>query len=229
MVGRYPLAALFLDLPPEELDVNVHPAKAEVRFRFPDRVFSLVQRSVRRALLAQSPVPQFTGKTWQPFTSPPMDSTSSYPDSLSSQIPQSEVLQEKSGDQNDHSQILFNHRSLLAACHCSDWWVRSVRLTWWRRARMGFTSLISMLPMNGFSSKDSAVSTRQSFPSQALLEPVILEVPAWKRPHYSITSSMPLQHLGFDIEPFGSDSYRIRSLPASNRRDGPAGSGSGGD
>jgi DNA mismatch repair protein MutL len=61
MVGRYPLAALFLEIPPEELDVNVHPAKAEVRFRFPDRVFSLVQRAVRRALLTQSPVPQFTG------------------------------------------------------------------------------------------------------------------------------------------------------------------------
>ncbi len=57
MVGRYPLSILFLAMPPEAVDVNVHPAKAEVRFREPERLFSFVQRAVRRALLASSPVP----------------------------------------------------------------------------------------------------------------------------------------------------------------------------
>ncbi len=60
MVGRYPLAALFVEMPPEMVDVNVHPAKAEVRFRDKDRVFSGVQRTVRRALLAYTPVPELT-------------------------------------------------------------------------------------------------------------------------------------------------------------------------
>ena len=57
MVGRYPMAVLFLEIPPAEIDVNVHPTKAEVRFRERDRVFSSVQRAVRRALLAYTPVP----------------------------------------------------------------------------------------------------------------------------------------------------------------------------
>ncbi len=62
MVGRFPFATVFLEMPSEQVDVNVHPAKAEVRFREKDRVFSAVQRSVRRALLAYTPVPElYTG------------------------------------------------------------------------------------------------------------------------------------------------------------------------
>ena len=57
MVGRYPQAALFLELPPEMVDVNVHPTKAEVRFQERDRIFSGVRRATRRALLAHTPVP----------------------------------------------------------------------------------------------------------------------------------------------------------------------------
>jgi DNA mismatch repair protein MutL len=55
--GRYPMAVLNILIPPEEVDVNVHPAKREVRFRNEDRVFSLVQRAVRSALMEASPVP----------------------------------------------------------------------------------------------------------------------------------------------------------------------------
>lgn len=57
MVGRYPQSFLSIELPPELVDVNVHPAKAEIRFREKDEVFSGVQRAVRRALLAHTPVP----------------------------------------------------------------------------------------------------------------------------------------------------------------------------
>jgi DNA mismatch repair protein MutL len=48
--GRYPLLALFISLPPDEVDVNVHPAKAEVRFRDAGRVRSLVAGALRQAL-----------------------------------------------------------------------------------------------------------------------------------------------------------------------------------
>jgi DNA mismatch repair protein MutL len=49
-VGRHPLVALWLDLPPEELDVNVHPAKTELRFRDAAAVRALVIGSIGRAL-----------------------------------------------------------------------------------------------------------------------------------------------------------------------------------
>ena len=61
MVGRFPISVLHIGLPPEEVDVNVHPAKAEIRFRDGRAVFSLVQHAVRDALLSQAPIPQFGG------------------------------------------------------------------------------------------------------------------------------------------------------------------------
>jgi len=48
--GRHPVVALYLDLPADELDVNVHPAKAELRFRDPGGVRALVIGTLGRAL-----------------------------------------------------------------------------------------------------------------------------------------------------------------------------------
>jgi DNA mismatch repair protein MutL len=50
MTGRYAVAFLFLDLPPEAVDVNVHPTKAEVRFRDGQALYHLVLAAVRDRL-----------------------------------------------------------------------------------------------------------------------------------------------------------------------------------
>ncbi|HSA91712.1 MAG TPA: DNA mismatch repair endonuclease MutL [Terriglobales bacterium] len=58
--GVFPVVLLFLEMPALEVDVNVHPSKTEVRFRQQGAVHDFVRDTVRAALVAARPVPQFT-------------------------------------------------------------------------------------------------------------------------------------------------------------------------
>ncbi|HEX5241631.1 MAG TPA: DNA mismatch repair endonuclease MutL [Tepidisphaeraceae bacterium] len=55
--GRYPAAILMLEMPPQDVDVNVHPTKIEVRFRDSGRIHGLVHSAVREQLLGSDLTP----------------------------------------------------------------------------------------------------------------------------------------------------------------------------
>ena len=91
---RHPIAALFLDVPLEEVDVNVHPAKTEVRFRDPSAVRGLIVGGLRRALDEESQ----RGAAREQAAAPVMWTTSAVYDSTMNRHPRGSggpaVLQE---------------------------------------------------------------------------------------------------------------------------------------
>jgi DNA mismatch repair protein MutL len=69
MTGRYAVAFLFLDLPPDAVDVNVHPTKSEVRFRDARMLYHLVLATIRERLSAANLVPRLQAPA-NPFPMP---------------------------------------------------------------------------------------------------------------------------------------------------------------
>lgn len=209
MVGRFPISVLLLTLPVEEVDVNVHPAKAEVRFHQTERVFSLVQRAVRRSLLANSPVPRLDLGYWRPIS---LENSDGFIHSQESQEKEQEKIFTPSGIAStskipgDQSQQISDHLPIL-------------RLV----GQVGATYLIAEAPDGLYLIDQHAAHERVLFdkykhqlssriPSQSLLEPAILELPHSATMDFE--SKLPiLTNLGFEIEPFGADSFMVRALP----------------
>ncbi|MGB8213046.1 MAG: DNA mismatch repair endonuclease MutL [Anaerolineales bacterium] len=213
MVGRYPLAALFITVPPEEVDVNVHPAKAEVRFRNPDRAFSFVQRSTRRALLAYAPVPQVaTSSLWGAPARSVDPAWSLGHDELSEVSVQQSAI-------SGQPEVLNGQPAVTQSAAFEK--VPLLRLI----GQIGVTYLVAEGPDGLYLIDQHAAHERVLFeklmaqhaqkaiPSQALLTPAVVHLPPAST--RLLEDQLPvLQHFGFDIEPFGQNSYQVRAMPA---------------
>ena len=214
MVGRYPIAIVLLTLPPEEVDVNVHPTKAEVRFRSPDAAFTAVQRTVRYALTERAPIPTLAPKQWStgfetrpaaPMWSPEWGMLGRQDSNPKSQIP------------NPNSPISNspNPQPPLPATE-----VPLLRVI----GQVGAAYIVAEGPDGLYLIDQHAAHERilyEAFSlqraaaqivSQALLEPVAVAVPP--EAAALLEGQMEaLQRIGFSIEPFGGNTFLIRSLP----------------
>ena len=229
MVGRYPIAVMFLEMPPETVDVNVHPTKAEVRFRASDEVFRGVQRAARRALLAYMPVPEANqGLRWAPPWAPQPAWLPSTPQPDPA-WGMAQALQQPAAAPGDAAPLEAGARQAVLPAQR----VPLLRLV----GQIASTYLVAEGPDGLYLIDQHAAHERVLFerfmrqhqaappdggtegsraghiPAQALLEPAAVELPPASA--RLLEEQLPvLQHLGFQVEPFGRGTFLVRAIPA---------------
>jgi len=231
MVGRFPLAALFLELPPEEVDVNVHPTKAEVRFRQASQVFSSLQRAVRRALLAHTPIPDAVNRSlrWQqgaeqtPGSLPglwgwnqglPADERDA-PAQPGRDIETPAGLNQGLGQSMQPNAVprpaaILRPIGQIASSYLVAEGPDGLYLIDQHAAheRVLFERL-----MADHENSTASITPGQPQPSQSLLQPVTVQLPPGSA--RLLSEQLPvLLHLGFQVESFGPGAFLVRALPA---------------
>ncbi len=215
-VNRYPIAALNIELNPAEVDVNVHPTKAEVKFQDGRRVFKAVQKAVREAVVAAAPIPSYgdpapapeairtlgghAGESgWQsrspafhqfgfeaqrtaPFTVPP-GQPDEPPPTAAGAIPPMRVL-----GQIQQTYIVAEGPDGM---YLIDQHAAHERILY---------------------EKLSAQKEQAAIVSQALLEPVVVELSPGQAALIEAETEA-LTGIGFELEPFGGSTFRMRAMP----------------
>lgn len=208
---RFPLAVINIALPPDQVDVNSHPTKREVRFRHGDRLFSLVQRAVREALNAHAPVRTATrsfaptGQVSEPEPFPnlprPAFSGGSAPQRDDMTLPTT-ALAPADGSLRD---VLADLRV-----------VGQIRQTYIvAEGRSG------MYLIDQHAAHERVVFDQirrrmheAARPSQPLLAPLATELSAAQASTLESYADL-LADYGFVVEPFGEGTWLVRALPAS--------------
>ena len=201
MTGKHPVAVLNVAIPPAEVDINIHPAKTEIKFRNENQVFSAVQRAVRRALLEPSAAPKIEEPT-AAYASPPLmqPAVPIQPENMIHPVarPAPEV---------SHPMPAFSLPALrllgqVARCYIVAEGPDGLYLIDQHAAheRIMFEQV-------------NAQRAEKRIEVQGLLEPATFEV----SPQQDAILRSHLEELaesGFSLEPFGDRTYLVRTVPA---------------
>jgi DNA mismatch repair protein MutL len=215
--GRYPVAALWLEVPPDELDVNVHPAKTELRFRQADVVRGLVIGAVQRALAggagAAAPRPALSGYRpslhWAPQGGPRHTGFAEAQLPLASPPMARAQTMAPAPPAADHplgaavAQVLDTY--IVAATSAEEVVLVDQHAA---HERLTHEALRAQL---------DAAGAR----SQALLLPAVVDLPAADA-HRLVDAAPALARLGLELEGFGPGAVLVRAVPAALGAPDPA-------
>jgi DNA mismatch repair protein MutL len=210
-VGRYPVAVINVTLDPADVDVNVHPTKSEVKFRDQRRVFSVVQKAVRSTVMAAAPVPHVGGDS------------AHYAAAASSEAERWRRL--ATGAARGATQLGFEAQRTLPGEGATSFQPTGDGLPLLRVVgQVAQTYVVAEGPDGLYLVDQHAAHERVLYEqmqtdragarvaAQQLLEPITVELTPAQAAILEAEAET-LAQVGFNIEPFGGTTYRLRSVP----------------
>jgi len=208
--GRHPIAVLKLELPRQDVDVNVHPAKSEVRFRDTGVVYSAVQRAVRQTLSLMAPVPgDSTRFGWAHVVEARQRRLVEVGNRPGMRVGDLALEVQRTGEPLT-STAESSGRDKLPMLRVLG--------------QLGRTYVIAEGPTGMYLIDQHAAHervlyehfqterARAAVASQTLVEPITIE-PGPRHAGLDEGRLTKLGELGFDVEPFGGDTYLVRGVP----------------
>jgi len=208
--GRYPVVVLFIFLPPSGVDVNVHPTKAEVKFKDQERVYQVVIRALRSTL---EPLPQYEEE--RGFTKPLELKEEPHPSlfgSPSVSYSSEELWKEREGfhflDERTGSERLSKHSELPRIVGQ----VQGTYILCEDEQGIIFIDQHAAHERILFERFKKEV-TRRSFSVNHFLIPITLEFSA-EESILLMTHLEMLQGMGFEVDPIGKEVFALRAIPS---------------
>jgi DNA mismatch repair protein MutL len=232
LTGRHPVAVINIALDPAEMDVNVHPAKTEVRFLRERMVYAAVQRAVRAAVLATAETPELSGRAFSAPVWPGPDLASSatiagvHPGAPQPPGAAADSLWRGTGGTTGESAARGAAGGFALPGVTTDGTVGGQKLPALRvLGQVSQSYIITEGPDGVYMVDQHAAHERillekmiaewraRGVSSQLLLEPQTVELAATE--HESVDEHLDqLRGIGFEIEPFGGDAMLVRAVPA---------------
>ncbi len=230
-IQRFPVAFVLIDIPPEDVDVNVHPTKSEVRFRDYDAVFRAVQKAVRETVMSEAP--EATAWDLMPSSRAEPSPAGSTQETMHTRLAalRSTSGLMPSGGSPPREQLLMSHDTPVFASPGALRKETSLRSGPNKLPPLRVIGQISTMfivaegPDGLYLIDQHAAHERVLYerlladwmsgalPSQPLLEPQAVVLPAEEAA--AIEEAIPnLLKLGLEVELFGPNTFLIRSIPA---------------
>jgi DNA mismatch repair protein MutL len=216
---RSPEVHLFIEMPLDALDVNVHPTKAEVRFREQSLVHEVIRRAVSDAI-GRGPAPALTLSPSAPASAYPVGETLPIPGVLAGGLYPSRWRSEAQPGPVPHQPAPLRTTEHPLGTEHSALSTVLIPLGQFR------DTFIIAVDHEGVAIIDQHVAhervlyertlerlTSGRLQSQRLLTPILVEMSAAAR-HALVARSADLDRLGFEVEEFGGDALKVSALPA---------------